>query len=277
MMTDAILLDSVDNSDLVRAELGGGSLVAFTTPAPGKPTGNEDSVAAIPYGPAAAILVIADGAGGLPGGRKASRTAVASLQESLHTAMSKTMLLRTAILDGIDAANQAVLAIGNGSATTMTVITIEGYIARSYQIGDSKSMVVGQRGRVRAQTMSHSPTGFAVEAGFLDHRDALHHEERHLVSNFIGSNEMRIEMGPALKLNPRDTVLLASDGLTDNVHNDEIIGLIRSGSLNSSMESLTSLASRRMTTETLHQPSKPDDLSVILFRKPYQTDRRKKS
>jgi serine/threonine protein phosphatase PrpC len=269
MTVDTILLDGVDQSDRVRANLGGGSLIAYTAPAPDKPSGNEDSVAAIPYGPGAAILVVADGAGGLPGGRKASRTAVASLEASLNNAMTETMLLRTAILNGIDAANQAVLAIGNGSATTMTVITIEGSIARSYQIGDSKSMIVGQRGRVRTQTMSHSPTGFAVEAGFLDHRDALHHEERHLVSNFIGTSEMRIEMGPELNLNARDTILLASDGLTDNVHNQEIIDLIKSGPLDPSMDSLTSLATRRMTTETLHQPSKPDDLSVILFRKPY--------
>jgi hypothetical protein len=33
---------------------------------------------------------------------------------------------------------------------------------------------------------------------------------------------------------------------------------------------MTSLAKRRMTIETMHQPSKPDDLSVILYRKPYR-------
>jgi serine/threonine protein phosphatase PrpC len=269
MTSETILLDGANEAERVTAELAGGSLIAFTAPAPEKTSGNEDCVAAIPYGPAAAILVVADGAGGMPGGRRASRTAVASLEGSLNNAMNETMLLRTAILNGIDAANQAVLAIGNGSATTMTVITIEGLIARSYQIGDSKSMIVGQRGKVRAQTMSHSPTGFAVEAGFLDHRDALHHEERHLVSNFLGTSDMRIDIGPELKMKPRDTILLASDGLTDNIHNQEIIDLIRSGPLATAMDSITSLAVRRMTTETVHQPSKPDDLSVILFRKPY--------
>ena len=82
-----------------------------------------------------------------------------SLEASLNVAMSETMLLRTAILNGIEAANDAVLALGNGSATTLTVVTIEGKIARSYQIGDSEAIVVGQRGRIRAQTMAHSPTG----------------------------------------------------------------------------------------------------------------------
>jgi serine/threonine protein phosphatase PrpC len=150
------------------------------------------------------------------------------------------------------------------------VVTIEGRVVRSYQIGDSEALVVGQRGRIRAQTMAHSPTGFAIEAGMLDKRDALHHAERHLVSNFIGTADMRIDMGAGVKLNPRDTVLLASDGLTDNLHLDEITEIIRKGPLSAAVASMTGLARRRMTVETMHQPSKPDDLSVILFRKPFR-------
>ena len=184
------------------------------------------------------------------------------------------MLLRTAILDGIEAANKAVLALGNGSATTMTVVTIEGHTVRSYQVGDSEAIVVGQKGRIRAQTMAHSPTGFAVEAGMLDQRAALHHEERHIVSNFIGTTDMRIDIGAGIDLNPRDTVLLASDGLMDNVHVHEVTNLVRKGPMADAVTSMTGLARRRMTVETMHQPSKPDDLSVILFRKPYKKKKR---
>ena len=274
-MTDDLLL-LADDGEIYETQIGGGTMVAFTDRAPDKSTDNEDSVAAIPYGPDAAVLIVADGAGGLPGGRRASQSAVRSLQESLDVAMAETMLLRTAILNGIEAANEAVLALGNGSATTLTVMTIEGKVARSYQVGDSESIVVGQRGRIRGQTMAHSPTGFAVEAGVLDQRAALHHEERHIVSNFIGTTEMRVDMGPGIRLNPRDTVLLASDGLTDNVHIHEITALIRKGPMDTAINAITSLARRRMTVETMHQPSKPDDLSVILFRKPYASQPRRK-
>jgi serine/threonine protein phosphatase PrpC len=266
---DTIMLDGAIEPDNVAADIGGGSLVAHTRRAPDKESENEDTVAAIPYGPDAVVLVVADGAGGLPGGRRASQTAVRSLQDSLDVAMSETMLLRTAILDGMEAANDAVRALGNGAATTLTIVTVEGHTARSYQVGDSEAMVVGQRGRVRAQTMAHSPTGFAIEAGMLDQRAALHHEERHLVSNFIGTPDMRIDMGTGIRLNPRDTILLASDGLTDNVHIHEIREIIRKGPLREAVNSIAGLAWRRMTVETMHQPSKPDDLSVILFRKPY--------
>ena len=265
---ELLILDGRHEQDQVETSAAGGSVVALTVPEPQKESGNEDTVAVIPYGPDAAVLVVADGAGGLPAGKQASLTAVTTLAASLQSSIQQTMMLRTAILNGVEAANEAVIALGNGSATTMTVVTIEGLVARSYQIGDSEALVVGQGGAVRAQTTAHSPTGFAVEAGFLDQRDALHHEDRHLVSNFVGTSDMRIDIGAGIELRPRDTVLLASDGLTDNLHLEEIVELARKGPLDSAMEAIVQRAARRMRGDSDTLPNKPDDLSVILFRKP---------
>lgn len=268
-----ILLEGGDDAEKVDIAVGGGKLIAYTCRTPDKDTVNEDAVAAIPYGSDAAVLVIADGAGGMPAGRRAARTAVTTLAESLKKAKSETVVLRSAILDGIETANHAVLALGTGSATTMTVVAIDGLIARTFQIGDSEAMIVGQRGKIKAQTMAHSPTGFAVEAGFLDKRDALHHEDRHLVSNLIDMTDMHIGIGAAVRLRPRDTVLLASDGLMDNMHTHEIVEMIRKGPLADAIDAVSGLAKRRMVVESKHQPSKPDDLSVILFRKPHKGKR----
>ncbi len=262
-----ILLDGAIEPDLQSAPVGGGVMIAYTCRSPDKETENEDTVAVIPWGPQAAVLVVADGAGGLPAGKRASLMAVQTLVASLQMAMAETMLLRNAILNGIEAANAAVIDLASGSATTLTVVTIEGLIARAYQIGDSEAMVVGQRGRLKSQTTAHSPTGFAVEAGFLDERAALHHAQRHLVSNFLGTSDMRIDVGAMLELEPRDTVLLASDGLTDNVHYDEIIERIRKGPLNRAVEAVVDLARRRMASDQNSKPCKPDDLSLILYRK----------
>jgi serine/threonine protein phosphatase PrpC len=267
-MTDAmVLLEGASEPDRRSAAAGGGEFVAYTCRSPDKSTENEDTVAVIPYGPGAAVMLVADGAGGLPAGKRASLTAAQSLEASLRKSMAETMLLRTAILDGIDAANAAVQALGNGSATTLTVVTIEGRTVRAYQVGDSEAMVVGQRGLVRLQTTPHSPTGFAVEAGFLDEKEALHHEDRHLVSNFLGAADMRIDVGAELSLQPRDTIMLASDGVMDNVHVNEIIERIRKGPLGDAADKVVALARHRMAGLSAAQPSKPDDLSLILFRK----------
>lgn len=268
MSDSSIILDGAVGPDIVEAAVAGGEVIAYTCRDPYKESENEDTVAILPYGPGAAVLAVADGAGGLPAGKRASMTAVSALAESLQVAMDKTMLLRTAILNGIEAANNAVLDLANGSATTLTVMTLEGRLARSYQVGDSEAIVIGQRGLVKLQTTAHSPTGFAVEAGFLDQRDALHHEDRHLVSNFIGTTDMGIDVGAAVDLDLRDTVLLASDGLMDNVHVDEIIEIVRKGPLSEAMQAVVGLANERMQKILEGQPSKPDDLSLILFRKP---------
>ena len=274
-----LLLDGAFKPDSQAAAVGGGSVVAFTERAPDKDTENEDTIAVIPWGPESVVLVVADGAGGLPAGKRASLTAVSSLVEALSIAMSETVVLRTAILDGIDAANEAVMRLANGSATTMTVVTIEGKLARSYQIGDSEALVVGQRGRIRLQTTAHSPTGFAVEAGFLDEREALHHAERHLVSNFLGTSDMKIDIGAPVELRPLDTVLLATDGLMDNVHVAEIIEHIRKGPADAAVGAVVELARRRMQATNNKEPSKPDDLSLIVYRKrpPARRNSRRKS
>ncbi len=267
-VTEMILLEGASGPDCVAADVAGGQAIAYTCRDPYKETDNEDTVAILPYGPGAVVLVVADGAGGLPAGKRASLTAVNTLAASLQGAMEKTTLLRTAILNGVETANNSVLELANGSATTMTVITLEGRLVRSYQVGDSEAIVIGQRGLVKLQTTAHSPTGFAVEAGFLSQRDALHHEERHLVSNFIGTADMCIDVGAAVELDSRDTVLLASDGLMDNVHVDEIIEFVRKGPLADAVSKVVALAEQRMRNAGDGEPSKPDDLSLILFRKP---------
>ena len=265
---DAVILDGAEEPELRSVDAATADILAYTSRSPDKLTENEDTVAVVSYGPGAAVLVVADGAGGLPAGKRASLTAVETLVRALASSLEETTLLRTAILNGIEAANEAVMALGNGSATTLTVITVEGLHVRSYQVGDSEALVVGQRGKIKLQTAVHSPTGFAVEAGFLDQREALHHEERHLVSNFLGSVDMRIDVGAATELNPRDTIMVASDGVTDNLHLDEIIDLVRKGPMRASMDAVISRAARRMAHPQPGQPSKPDDLSLILFRKP---------
>lgn len=264
--TDKLILDGAEELVLRTMPVAGGSVVAFTCRDPHKDSSNEDTVAVLPYGPAAAVFVVADGAGGLPAGKRASLTAVSTLADSLETSMEKTTQLRTAVMNGIEAANSAVLALGNGSATTMTVLTLEGKLARSYQVGDSEAMVIGQRGVVRLQTTAHSPTGFAVEAGFLDEREALHHAERHLVSNFVGTPEMTIDVGAMVQMRDRDTILVASDGLMDNVHIEEIVEMVRKGDLTEAVEAVHALAAKRMQDPRDGQPSKPDDLSVLLYR-----------
>jgi protein phosphatase len=106
-----------------------------------------------------------------------------------------------------------------------------------------------------------------VEAGLLDENDAVQHDQRHILFNVIGSTEMRVVVGPALQLAVRDTVLLASDGLFDNLYIDEIVDTIRRGPLVAAADRLVARVRARMQgADAADQPCKPDDLTIVLFR-----------
>lgn len=77
---------------------------------------------------------------------------------------------------------------------------------------------------------------------------------------------MRVEIGPRITLAPLDTLIIASDGLFDNLHIEEIKDIIRAGPLPSAAEHLVQTCRDRMTQISETLPHKPDDLGFILFR-----------
>lgn len=249
--------------------LNTGNAAIFLRQAPYKQDNNEeinqDAVAVIPVGENAVVLVVADGMGGAPAGDVAARLAIESLEKNLKNA--SVDLLRDAILDGIEKANKAILKLENGAATTLAIVEISDNRMRSYHVGDSGIIVTGQRGRLRLQTTAHSPTGYAVEAGYIDEAEALAHTERNIVSNIVGSRDLRIEIGPPLRLAPRDTVVVASDGLFDNMLTEEIIEQVRCGDLEQTASTLAGICAERMQGNTSGVVSgHPDDLSFIIYR-----------
>ncbi|UCF68694.1 MAG: protein phosphatase 2C domain-containing protein [Acidobacteriota bacterium] len=246
--------------------LAGGTAWVFTTRAPDKATFNEDAAAVLPYGEQAGLLVVADGVGGRPVGAEAARRALVALEESLSDGRESGLPLRVAVLDGIERANRELLELGTGSATTLAVAQIRERHVRPYHVGDSMILHVGQRGKLRHLTVSHSPVGYAYEAGLLDEKEALHHEDRHFVSNTIGAPDMHITIGSSAPLRPRDTLLVASDGLADNFTTEELKERIRTGPLWAVARSLADQSRQRMLEPRQDQPGKIDDLTLIVFR-----------
>lgn len=245
--------------------LGPGEVALFSAGSPGR-AGNEDAVAALPYEDGAWVLAVADGMGGERAGARAAGMAIESLEASLAEARRQGWMLRTAILNGFERGHRAIRELGLGAGTTLAAVEVDGTAIRPYHVGDSAILLIGQRGKLKLQTVSHSPVGFAVEAGWIDEGEAMQHAQRHLVSNVLGAPDMRIEVGSQRQLAPRDTLLLASDGLYDNLLTDEIVALMRSGPLAAASARLADLARTRMHAPAADEPSKPDDLSFVAFR-----------
>jgi PPM family protein phosphatase len=253
-------------AEAVELPLGAGTAVVFSMRCPGVEGPNEDSAAVIGLGERRAVLIVADGLGGRPGGESASEIVVRTLGTRVRRVAAGGGSVRTAILDSLEEANATIIGLGIGAGTTAAIVEIEGPLMRAYHVGDSGIVAVGQRGRVKFQTVSHSPTAYAVESGLLDAEEALRHEDRHLVSNVVGARDMRIEIGSWVRLAARDTVLLATDGVFDNLRLQEILGIVRTGSLDDAGRRMIRACTRRMTRQGSGAPSKPDDLTFVLYR-----------
>lgn len=247
--------------------LGTGAAAFFSSPRPGGSGPNQDALALIPMPGDRAVIAVADGMGGLPGGREAAALAVAALAEGLSVPSTDESSSRTLIIDAIEKANERILSTGLGAATTIAVAELGPDSVRPYHVGDSEILVFGQRGRAKLQSVPHSPVGFALHSGILDENQAISHEDRHLVSNALGNRDMRIEVGSPVLLAPFDTVVVCSDGLVDNLQSAEIFSELRRGRLDRSLQRLVATARRRMTEPLGEEPSKADDLSVIAYRR----------
>ncbi len=256
-----------DMKEVEGTDLAGGRAVVVSLCSPIRDTPNEDGAALVPIDERSAVLAVADGLGGGAGGKQAARVALTSVAAALGRVATEKLRLRTAVLDGLEDGNLGVRALGIGAGTTFAAVCVIDDEVRPFQVGDSLILVAGGGGRVKWRTVSHSPVGYAVEAGVLDETEALMHEDRHLVSNFLGAPEMRIEIGPRLKLAKRDTVLLASDGLADNLSLEEIAEALKTRSLEEAVGALAREARRRMVEPGPERPSKPDDLTVVAFRR----------
>lgn len=244
-----------------------GQVAVWSSRGPHRTDANQDSCALLELDPHSGVLLVADGMGGHAAGELASRCAIEAMVREVIDTHQQGGLIRTGILNGFEQANQAVQQLGVGAGTTLAVLEIAHGYGRAYHAGDSVVLIVGSHGKRKLVTTSHSPVGFGLEAGLIHEDEAMSHDERHLVLNSVGCPQMRIEIASAVKLARQDTCILASDGLTDNQPESEIVDRLRKGPLEAAVERFARETQRRMTAGIA--PSKPDDLTLVVARGPF--------
>ncbi|MFI4896682.1 MAG: PP2C family protein-serine/threonine phosphatase [Phycisphaerales bacterium JB059] len=229
--------------------------------------GSEDVALVIPIGERAALLAIADGAGGHDNGARAATHTLTTLRNAAEgVSIAPGQTARPTIVAAIEQANHALVEAESDSACTLVIAEINDSVVSAYHAGDAQALITGQRGRLKHVTPAHSPVHSLHASGQIDEHAALAHEDRHLVSNLVGDPEMHIEVGAGIRMAARDTLLLASDGLFDNFTIEEIRDRIRVGAIDDAAGALLRQTRERMTDPEPGHPSKPDDLSFVLYR-----------
>jgi serine/threonine protein phosphatase PrpC len=246
--------------------LEAGEAVVFSTARRPGLAPNEDAAAVVPLTDRRAVLLLADGMGGAAAGDRAAGIAIRCVTDRLLGAGPGGSGIRNAILDGIEAADREVRELELGAGTTFVAVELSPDRVRCYHTGDSMAVLIDAAGRPRWRTTPHSPVGYAIEAGLLDEARAMSHQARHLLTNAVGKLAMHVEVGPHRLLLPSDTVIVASDGLFDNLLLSEVGDRVSHRELREAVSDLVGAAARRMISPDSSDISKPDDLTVLAFR-----------
>jgi len=188
-------------------------------------SGNEDSFL---LDCAQGLFIVADGMGGHAAGEVASEMAVQIVSRELGSLRGLSdgeaaARMRSAIRKANAAIFDRTLAEhdkrGMGTTTTVMVLFSRRYLIG--QVGDSRAYLL-REGQLLQLTKDHSYVQEQVDAGLLTPEQARTHPYSNVITRCVGANE---DVAPDVyfgNLESKDVVLLASDGLTGMLEDDQI-------------------------------------------------------
>jgi protein phosphatase len=194
-------------------------------------SGNEDNYLMLAD---RGVFIVADGMGGHAAGEVASEMAVRIISKELGSLRGLTdETVGERIRVAIRAANEAIfdrtLAEHDkrGMGTTVTTLTL---LPRRYligQVGDSRAYLL-RDGQFLQLTKDHSYVQEQVDAGLLTPEQARVHPYSNVITRCVGaSNEVVADVYFG-SLRAGDVLLLASDGLTGMLEDEQLTRILSS-------------------------------------------------
>ena len=184
---------------------------------------NEDSVLATELQNGAVLLAVADGMGGHAAGDVASEVALKTFEEHLADASADMIGDWEEHLDAaVTAANEAILEEQDEQSdmgTTLVAAVIDDGTAIVANVGDSRAYGLTQSD-IEQISVDQSFVQELIEEGHIDEEEAEDHPQRNVISQALGRDE-EIDTD-FYQVSDVDTVLLCSDGLTEEVDDSTI-------------------------------------------------------
>ena len=168
-----------------------------------------------------AIFAVADGIGGEHGGETASRLTLFQFERHfyhIHKKGADDESYVQSIRAAAGRANETILALAAsnrhlkkmGTTLAGVCLTPPGYIL--FHAGDSR-IYRFRNGILKQLTRDDTLAEMAYGAGILSSSEIFGSYSRHTLTNFVGSETFALHINPGPKLNPKDIILICSDGL----------------------------------------------------------------
>lgn len=187
------------------------------------------------------LAVLADGMGGMEGGREAAAAAVEAFVAA-YQAKSPDETVPDAMARSLAAANHAVTALPfapgtEGAGTTLVAVVVLGASCHWISVGDSRAYLVrGERARqMSADHVYGARLDRRAARGEISVAAAREDPQREALTSYVGLPSLsEIDRSPTpAALEPHDVVLLCSDGLYKGLTEDEIVAARAAGSAQS--------------------------------------------
>ena len=183
--------------------------------------GNEDSFY---ISPNRDVLAVADGMGGYVGGEIASKTAVKAIAYYFE---NYTYAAPVQLEKAIQYANSCILSKTmidpslQGMGTTVSLVTLARGMAFWGHVGDSRIYLYRDH-ELKQISTDHTMVQVLLEKGKITEEEALEHPKRHVLTRAVGVDRDVVVDSGMFQVQPKDRILLCSDGLTSFVSKEDL-------------------------------------------------------
>jgi protein phosphatase len=188
---------------------------------------NQDSLVMKPP-----VFAVADGMGGHSAGEVASAAVVTRLAEQAGAAFMSRPSIGSALARAVtDIERDAGPSeLGTGTTVTGVALTLVGpdpyWLV--FNIGDSRVYRhTSAKGELERLTVDHSVVQELLDAGMISPEEARDHPQGNLITRAVGFNEAPLADYRLVPLEAGTRLLLCSDGLTKEVGEKKLAGVLR--------------------------------------------------
>jgi serine/threonine protein phosphatase PrpC len=193
------------------------------------------------------LLALSDGMGGAQAGEIAS----ALVLDSLQRAMSRDArgAIHEQLESAVQRANRNVFEEAksenkHGMGATLTALFVRGDEAYIAEVGDSRGYLL-RNGRLRQVTRDQSMVQMLVDQGVMSKEDARRAPGKNVILQAVGlAPDVRVAIGK-LELRRGDRLLLCSDGVTNQINDDELREILTRSEPRAACETMIALANDR--------------------------------
>ncbi len=213
------------------------------------------------------VCVVCDGMGGPGGGKLASHLAVDAFLSACKANLREDMdwdQVEEVTAFAVAAANTAVYERScagdglRGMGTTLVSAVVRKGEALLDNVGDSRAYLIHDGGIARI-TRDHSVVERLVRQGNITEEEARIHPNRNLITRALGPDRSAFSDSYRVTLEPGDSLLLCTDGLTGPVTDRELAEeILRGTEDNRCLDRLLELAKKR---------GAPDNVTAVLLRR----------